>query len=80
MKGGGISCLSCDTQQPQYHCITDTGLCPTEKKTIKPSQKNLMVSTSNAIINITNHQLLTIKTFFFSVVCFGTYSIRIYWF
>ncbi len=46
---------------------------PAEKKTIEPSQKILMVSTTNTITNITNHQLLTIKTIkkMFSVVCFG---------
>ncbi len=38
-----------------------------------------MVSTTNTITNITNHQLLTIKNIkkWFPVVCFGTYSIRI---
>ncbi len=53
---------------------------PLLKKTIDPSQKILMVSITNTITNITNHQLLTIKTIKnrFSVVCFG-YSIRIYW-
>ncbi len=48
------------------------------KKTIEPSEKILTPSQ----INYKCHQSLTIKTIrkWFSGVCFGTYSIRIYWF
>ncbi len=45
---------------------------PCWKKKQRPSQNIPMVSTTNTITNIINDQLLTI-----SVVCFGTYSIRI---
>ncbi len=45
--GGGLSCLSCDTQQPQYHC----------KKKKKISQKILMGSTTNTITNIKSRQV-----------------------
>ncbi len=41
------------------------------EKTAEQSQKCLLVSITNTITNITNHQLLTIKTIhFFSVVCY----------
>ncbi len=55
---GDLSCLSCDTQQPQYHC----------KKIKKTSQKILTGSATNTITNITNHQLLTIKKMVFCSV------------
>ncbi len=50
-----------------------------KKKHIETTTVILMVSTTNVITNITNHQFLTIKTIiiWFSVVCFGTYSTRI---
>ncbi len=48
------------------------------KQNNKTITENVYVSTTNTITNITN-QLLTNKIIkkWFSVVCFGTYSIRI---